>query len=148
MESLDINNPMNCTVNLIKKIKRNLTRKSDNLMRKFDISSGQFSLLTALYYNEGLKASQMSIYFEMEKSTMSRELKIMKKKGLIRYNKNSKGRGKEIYLTPLGREIYEKALKEWKKIQKNIINHIGIKNFKALIDINEKLQDMREKQAE
>jgi len=142
MEEVDIENPKNCVINLVKKIKRNMTRKNDQIMRRFNISSGHFSILTALFYHEGLKASQLAIIFEMEKSTISRELKLLENKKLIRFDLKSKGRGKEICITKKGIDIYKKAHTEWKKIQEKTIDCIGQENYLALLDINSKLTQM------
>jgi len=141
MKDIDIENPKNCVVNLVKKIKRNMTRKNDQVMRKFNISSGHFSILTAIYNHKGLKASQLVHIFEMEKSTISRELKILENKKLIEFDKQSKGRGKAICITEKGKVTYEKAYQEWRKIQEKTIKCIGKDNYKALMDINAKLMD-------
>ena len=139
MVEIDLKNPRDCVVNLVKKIKRNITRRNDQVMRQFNITSGHFSILTAVYNYEGLKSSQLCVIFEMEKSTISRELKILENKELIKFDMNSKGRGKIIVITKKGQDTYEKAYQEWKKLQKKTIDCIGQQNYNSLLDINSKL---------
>ncbi len=141
MKEIDLENPKNCVVNLVKKIKRNMTRRNDQVMRQFNISSGHFSILTAIYNHQDLKASQLVHIFEMEKSTISRELKILETKKLIEFDKQSKGRGKAICITEKGRGTYEKAYLEWQKLQEKTIKCIGKQNYNSLLDINSKLID-------
>jgi DNA-binding MarR family transcriptional regulator len=139
MKPIDFDDPRNCVINLVKKVKRQMTRRNDQVLRKLNISSGHFSILTAIYRNKGIKATHLASFFEMEKSTVSRELKLLQGKELLAYNLKSDGRGKAIYLTKKGIEVYEKGLSQWLLIQNELIEIIGKDNFYALQDINIKL---------
>ena len=74
----------------------------------YDITVEQFSVLTSLWYEEGINQQTLAEQQDRDKTTIARIVNNMEKKGLVvRIPDRSDQRNKLIYLTVKGRELQE-----------------------------------------
>ncbi len=67
-----------------------------------------------------------------DRTTLTRNLKLLEKQGLIRVDAGNDRREREVTLTDLGREALVKALPNWQKAQANVVKGLGEERWKAL----------------
>jgi len=82
-----------------------------------DIEPGQFSTLAALNEHPGLNQSKVGYALGLDKTTMSRNLRVMEKKGWIEPSPGGDRRERSYCLTPAGRKVYVRAKPGWVRAQ-------------------------------
>ena len=87
----------------------------EGALAPFGITIGQFGLLTVILKMDKASPSRISKFIRIEKSTLSRNLKLMEGAGLIAVQ--GRGRGLEVQATAHGREVYLKSMAGWNQAQ-------------------------------
>lgn len=108
---------------LTRKAARNLTRIFEEKMRSIDLKSTQFSLLVALSESRGrLSISAMAEMLGMERTSLTRNLKVLEKDGLIQDSGEGSGRAKAMILSAAGEEKLQLALPIWQEAQDEFVH--------------------------
>ena len=109
--------PVSLSDNIIYQTARFAKRFSDQLSRAFklngfDITSEQFTVLTVLWYQDGIPQQQIAKTIERDKTTVSRVLSSMIRRDLIkREDAEADRREKHIYLTEKGKAIQKELIR-------------------------------------
>ena len=109
--------PVSLSDNIIYQTTRFAKRFSDQLSRAFklngfDITSEQFTVLTVLWYQDGIPQQQIAKTIERDKTTVSRVLSSMIRRDLIkREDAEADRREKHIYLTEKGKAIQKELIR-------------------------------------
>lgn len=69
-----------------------------------------------------------------DRTTLTRNLKLLEKQGLIRIDAGGDRREREISITREGAETLKKAYPLWQKAQTQVINGLGPQHWKAMQD--------------
>lgn len=133
MDNLIIRNTEILEVDLLLfKVTRQLNRTRRYVLNKFDLTSLQFEILTAIYLNTA--KMEVVIQIDLAKKiladpmTTSNVLRILQKKGLVERKQglvNTKT--KEISLTKRGQDLCEKARFDIDEMRKSIYMQIEVK---------------------
>jgi DNA-binding MarR family transcriptional regulator len=94
-------------------IARKVHQHVESVFRKenLDITPEQFSLLTILWYNEGISIKELAERSQRDKTTISRVVNNMTKHDLIRRLDNvDDKRAKRIFLTDRGRNLQDQLV--------------------------------------
>ena len=85
---------------------------TDELRKKqIDITVEQFSILTILFYKDGITQQDIADQLNRDKTTITRVLHNMEKKNLlVRVTDRTDRRNKNIYLTHLGKKLQQKSV--------------------------------------
>ena len=67
-----------------------------------------------------------------DRTTLTRNLKLLEKQNLIRVNSGNDRREREVTLTDQGREAVAKAYPLWQKAQRHVVKSLGEERWKAL----------------
>ncbi len=99
---------------------------SESTWQKFEINHTQSQLLFFINAHCPITSKELTEEFYMEKSSMSRSLKILESKNLIAFSqKKSDLRSKDIRMTSQGKKLL------------NILNQYGQSHFKSLFSKEE-----------
>ena len=80
--------------------------QSNFISSGFDVTSGQFHVLSTLKHKEGITQQELSELIPKEKTGTARLVSTLEKRHLVkRTNEESDGRRKLVFLTSKGREI-------------------------------------------
>src|ERR1700733_195263 len=91
-----------CISTRVRQLSRIVTRVYDDAMRPLGITASQFTLLTQLAARDGITAVEIGGDLDIEKSTLSRNLKRMLALTLITMDPPAGRRGRGLHLTAKG----------------------------------------------
>ncbi len=109
--------PTECIAQRVRHLSRIITQKYDAALRPHGITMCQFTVLSHLARHDSLRAVDIGNILAIEKSTMSRNLQRLVNLGLIVKDRFAGIYGREIRLSPLGREKLQEAYPGWQKAQ-------------------------------
>ena len=96
----------------------------DKYLRPIGITVQQYTILRHISDLSPITVTDLAVALQFERSTISRNIKILTDRQLVTYT-NPKGRGKQLELTKMGRDILSDANIEWNKAQKEFADKLG-----------------------
>jgi DNA-binding MarR family transcriptional regulator len=115
----------NCIATRVRQLSRLVTRVYDDAMRPLGITGSQFTLLTQLAQQDGVTAVEIGHTLDIEKSTLSRNLKRLLALGLIIMDPPAGRRGRGLHLTPKGQAVIKDAYPIWLATQNRALGAMG-----------------------
>ena len=104
-------------------------------MRPHGITASQFTLLTQLASRDGITAVEIGFALDIEKSTLSRNLKRLLALGLIIMDPPAGRRGRGLHLTERGRAVIKEAYPVWLDAQQRATAVMGGNSRETLDDL-------------
>jgi DNA-binding MarR family transcriptional regulator len=114
-----------CIATRVRQLSRIVTRVYDEAMRPLGITASQFTLLTQLAQQDAITAVEIGFTLDIEKSTLSRNLKRLLALGHIVMDPPAGRRGRGLHLTPKGRAVIKDAYPVWLEAQQRAIAVLG-----------------------
>ena len=114
-----------CVATRVRQLSRIVTRVYDDAMRPLGITASQFTLLTQLASRDGITAVEIGTDLDIEKSTLSRNLKRMLSLNLITMDPPAGRRGRGLHLTPKGQSVIKEAYPVWLAAQQKAVAYMG-----------------------
>ena len=102
------------------KTARTLTRHYDEALRPAGLTITQFTLLITVAKAKPESISQIGELLSMDRTSVSRNLKLLEKAGLIRRGIESTARKRAVELTENGRARLSEAYTLWETAQKRV----------------------------
>jgi DNA-binding MarR family transcriptional regulator len=122
-----------CVCFNVRKAARAITRFYDSVLEPSGIQGTQFSLLTVAHLAGELPITEMADRLGVDRTTLTRNLRVLETRGFIAVGHGKDGRTKSIQLTTAGRDALMKALPYWKKAQQTVVHDLGHSRFKTLM---------------
>ena len=123
-----------CISTRVRQLSRIVTRVYDDALRSHKITASQFTLLTQLAHTDGITAAEIGIDLDIEKSTLSRNLKRLLSLGHILMDPPAGRRGRGLHLTPKGQAVIRDAFPVWQMAQKRAQEVMG-KDSRESLDL-------------
>lgn len=114
-----------CIATRVRQLSRIITRVYDDALRPLGITASQFTLLTQLAQQDGITAVEIGTELDIEKSTLSRNLKRLLALGHLTMDPPAGRRGRGLHLTPKGQDVIQKAYPVWKEAQTKAVRTLG-----------------------
>jgi DNA-binding MarR family transcriptional regulator len=114
-----------CLATRVRQLSRIITRVYDDALRPLGITASQFTLLTQLAQQDGITAVEIGFTLDIEKSTLSRNLKRLLALNLIIMDPPAGRRGRGLHLTPSGQAVIKDAYPVWQEAQRKSGNVMG-----------------------
>ncbi len=114
-----------CLAVRIRMLNRIITSIYDDALRPLGITTSQANMLTAIDQVGPVKQAQLAEYLHIEKSTLSRNLSLMKKRGWVRVLPGEDDRSHAVAITAKGTKLLEEALPSWRKAQQAAVGILG-----------------------
>ncbi|MCB1547080.1 MAG: MarR family transcriptional regulator [Hyphomicrobiaceae bacterium] len=114
-----------CIALRVRRMSRIVTRVYDDALRPLGITASQFTLLTALAQQDGVTAAEIGYNLDIEKSTLSRNLKRLLNLEHIIMDPPAGRRGRGLHLTAKGRKVIRDAFPVWQTAQRRAIAVMG-----------------------
>ena len=124
-----------CLSTRVRQLSRIVTRVYDDALRPHKITASQFTLLTQLANQDGITAAEIGSTLDIEKSTLSRNLKRLLALGHIKMDPPAGRRGRGLHLTPGGKVVIQDAFPLWQAAQKRAIEVMGLESRRTLDDL-------------
>jgi len=131
-----------CLATRVRQLSRIVTRVYDDAMRPLGITASQYTLLAQLAARDGITAVEIGGDLDIEKSTLSRNLKRLLALGHIIMDPPAGRRGRGLHLTPKGQAVLKDAFPIWQAAQQRSVAVMGPEcrgTLDGLLDLAEKL---------
>lgn len=109
-----------CFAAHIRQLNRKITNYYDASLRDLNITMCQLTLLNQISLHIGISATDISTNLDIEKSTLSRNLKRLVALNLIEMRKLDNSRSVGLYLTRYGAATHHEAYSVWTAAQEYI----------------------------
>ena len=114
-----------CISTRVRQFSRIVTRVYDDALRPLGITASQFTLLTQLAQQDGITAVEIGHSLDIEKSTLSRNLKRLLALGHLIMDPPAGRRGRGLHLTPKGEAVIKQAYPVWMDAQSKTVTDHG-----------------------
>jgi DNA-binding MarR family transcriptional regulator len=116
----------------VRRLGRVITRIYDAALAKHGVSAAQLNLLAAIAAGDGARPGDLTRLLDLEKSTLSRDLKRMERLGWVRSEAAPARRGQLVTLTPAGARLLIDVRPAWQEAQAAAQAELGEKSFAQL----------------
>ena len=117
----------------LRKATRAITQLYGTALAASGLEGTQFSLLVALALNERAPLSRVAEKMVMDRTTLTRNLQPLVKKGWVTVEPGPDRRERYIALTRPGRAALERALPLWQGVQARVAAALGPQRLTALV---------------
>ncbi len=124
-----------CLATRVRQLSRIITRLYDDAMRPLGITASQYTLLAQLASRDGITAVEIGHELDIEKSTLSRNLKRLLALGMIIMDPPAGRRGRGLHLTPKGQVVLKDAYPVWQAAQARSVAVMGVDTRAKLDDL-------------
>ena len=124
-----------CLATRVRQLSRIITRLYDDAMRPLGITASQYTLLAQLASRDGITAVEIGHELDIEKSTLSRNLKRLLALGMIIMDPPAGRRGRGLHLTAKGQMVLKEAFPVWQAAQARSVAVMGVETRAKLDDL-------------
>jgi len=125
-----------CILMRTRLISRVITNLYDEALRPFGLNSPQFALLLVISVKEPASRSEIGRFHHQERSTLTRNLKIMLDEGWIEeVPDGAGGRARPIRLSKEGRRLLQSVITAWRGAQAEAQNLLGADGAGTIMEI-------------
>ena len=124
-----------CIADKFKLINRLITSIYDEALRPLGITVSQMNILVVVAKFGEASPSQVVGWLHMEKSTLSRNVDRMRKRGWLKATPGNHGRSHTLQLTAKGDKVLEQGLPFWREAQKEARVLLGEQGVKEVVCI-------------
>lgn len=118
----------------LRKASRLLSQIYDQALKPAKLKVTQFSLLMAVAGLEDTTIGKLAQPLGMERSTVSRNAKILEKRGLVKIEEGKDRRQQRLILTEKGALILQEALPMWDSVQERLARELGEVKIKTFME--------------
>lgn len=123
----------NCLAFNLRRADRLLTQIYDEALRPAGIRVTQYSLLVAMRAMEPVTMSALSAQLGLDRTTLTRNLKVLETEGLARSDAGEDLRERHVALTDKGHAALNVAFPLWKAVQNRVETHLGRRALAGLV---------------
>ena len=121
-----------CAAANVRRASRVVSQLYAKALAPVGLEGTQFTLLIAAGATGGLPLSNLADALVMDRTTLSRNLKPLQRRGLVTVAAGADRRVRLVSLTPAGRALLRRALPLWQQAQERVIAALGRPRFDAL----------------
>jgi DNA-binding MarR family transcriptional regulator len=114
-----------CIAVRVRLLNRVITSLYDDALRPLGLTVSQLNMLIAICRMEQPDAKQVGRALQIDSSTLSRSLNLMRKQGLLRFAKGKDARTKVLRITTRGDRAINAAVPLWEQAQKKALDILG-----------------------
>ncbi len=122
-----------CTCFNLRKAARVVTQFYDDSMRPTGLRGTQFALLVYTYAMGPIALSKLAGAMATDRTTLTRNLELLEKKGLVRVEDGDDRRTRIVSITDDGRKKLARAFPYWTKTQDEMKKMMGPDDWSAMI---------------
>jgi DNA-binding MarR family transcriptional regulator len=121
-----------CACATARQAARIITLLYDARLRQTGLEAPQFALLQTLHLAGPCSQTALGSRYDLDKTTVSRNLKVLERNGWIEPAPSADKRRREFVLTPSGRKRLAAAKPEWMKVQNELRATMSDENWSAM----------------
>ena len=124
-----------CVALRVRRMSRIITRIYDDALRPLGLTASQFTLLTTIAQQDGITAAEIGLTLDIEKSTLSRNLKRLEALGYMTMDPPAGRHGRGLHLTADGEQAIMKAYPVWRSTQARVADVMGDQSTKTFDEL-------------
>jgi Transcriptional regulators len=97
------------------KTARLLLRRYDNRIKGFGVSVVQFSVMMTIRHLQDRSINDLAEAIAMDRTTLTRNIDLLERKGLVRKKALGKGNARGCVLTPAGDALLDQLIPRWRE---------------------------------
>ena len=132
-KELDMSAVENCVCFNLRWVTRAVTQFYDAEMRRHGIRPTQGSILASLQTKDSWNMAELSDWLGMERTTLVRNLRPLRRDGLVRVSGGGRGNRVEVTITTKGQKQIEKLTPAWKSAQSAVVKTLGETRWSAIL---------------
>src|SRR5262249_28110103 len=121
-----------CVCGRLRLINRVINSIYNEALRPLGLRESQLGVLTGIACLEPVKPAKLSQVLWMDKSTVSRDVEVMRRNGWLEVQADTNGRGNEVRVSPKGAALLEKVIPVWQEAQERTLALLGEAGVNAL----------------
>ena len=121
-----------CVCSRTRMLDRVLSRLFDDSLAPLGVRANQLTVLALLGAMEGLRAADVARYLEMDKSTVSRGLALLRARGWIEESAGPTRASRSLHVTAEGRTLLHDTLPLWRSAVQGARETLGEESVEAL----------------
>ena len=125
----------------VRMLGRMVSRHFDDALRPHGVKLAQMNLLTAIALRGPVQPSEVARRLAIEKSTLSRNLKLLQENGWIRTVQGESGNSHLLELTAAGKRLYQRAAPTWQTAHDELTELMGDREVRAIHRATERVLD-------
>ncbi len=122
-----------CTCGELRKAARAVTMLYDNAVKSSGLQSTQFSLLHVISKGDSIRISELAAKMGADRTTLTRNLAILERDGLIKVSEGTDHRTRNITATQKGRSAVARAIPLWNEVQHKVKQKMGESSWQGLM---------------
>ena len=122
-----------CACFNLRRAARLVTQRFDQAFRELGLRATQLSVLVAVYDMPELTVSKAARVLGMDRTSLTRNIQLLERKGLVLVTEGDDKRVRKIDLTPEGVEVLKAAFPLWRKAQSEVELALGNEKWGALL---------------
>lgn len=122
-----------CACFNLRRAARLVTQKYDQALKETGLTANQLSILIAAYDEGGRTISKLAKILGMERTTLTRNVSILERLGLLRVVSGRDKRERRVVITPTGQEKLQQAAPLWQKAQDDMLALVGADKWRTLL---------------
>ena len=124
---------VSCACQQVRMAARAVTRAYDRALRPSGLRSTQFTILVAASVAGGIPLHRLAKILGLERTTLTRNLAAIERKGLIKVAEID-GRTRNVIILPAGEALLTQALLLWDQAQERLREKLGEERWLTLRD--------------
>lgn len=126
--------PTACVSYNLRKASRIVSKVYAREMRYSPIRGPQYSLMMQIVRRENPRISQLAREVGADRTTMTRNLEQLEKRGFVRVTQGKDMRTKAVQATPKGKAALERSISHWRKAQTKVLKTLGDDRWRRMLD--------------
>ena len=126
-----------CMLGRLRMLSRLVTRMFEHALADCGLKAGQLTLLAMVAQYQPIAANQLARRILLDKSTLSRDLAVLNKHGLI--NQQKTGRNQVLTLSEKGRQLLDNVWPVWQQTHQKLQALVGPEGEQAIHKLLESL---------
>lgn len=122
-----------CTCGKLREAARAVTLLYDNAFKSSGLLSTQLGVLHTIYNSASITISELARELGMDRTTLTRNLSVLERDGLINMSSGKDHRTKIVTITSKGRTSIAKAIPLWNEIQRKVKQQMGENSWRELM---------------
>lgn len=122
-----------CVCFNLRKASRLLSQVYDQALKPTGLKVTQFSLMMAVAGRQGITIGKLARPLGMDRTTLSRNARLLEKKGLIEIEEGEDRREQVLNLTEKGAGLLLEAIPIWEQVQRQLTEEVGEKRLDDLL---------------
>ena len=116
-----------CVANQLRMLNRVVTGMYENEFRPLKLTASQMVILALTEKRDQIRAAELCKWLQIDASTLSRNIALMKKRGWVRVLPGEDVRSHALTITTGGRKLLREILPSWRKAQREAAEILGAK---------------------